>query len=228
MAQQYAALEQQRQDLGRNQQYRSIYLVRHASTELNDEEDCIRGWSNVPLSTKGWKESFRLAQKTKNTNIGIIFTSDFDRATGTANAIAAPLHIPVIKTELLRPWNLGVYTGKPWRQVHDQIVKAATETPTLAVPDGESFNDFRIRAFNGLRFALANSRGRPIAMVTHHRVERLFKCSSPDGEIGSGMFEKGEPPGAAEKVTVHLAAIAGQLPASTYAGPSVIGPDTLK
>lgn len=228
MAESYAALERMRQELDRAQKHRTIYLVRHGSTELNDDQDCIRGWKNVPLSTKGWKEAFSLAKKLKTTNIGIIFTSDLDRAVGTANAIAGQKHVPITKTILLRPWNLGEYTGKPFKEVDDQIRRFAEELPTLAVPGGESFIDFKNRAFNGLRFALANSRGLPVVISTHHRVERLFKSTAPDQLVDlKTMFQKGEPPGGAEKVTVNLVAIAGAQPTSVYAGASVIGPDKL-
>ncbi len=227
MAQQYAALEQQRQALNNKQQYRTVYLVRHGSTELN-HDDRIRGWSNVPLSSAGWKEVFALAKKLKSSNIGIIFSSDLDRAVGTASAISAQVGgVPIIKSQLLRPWNLGSFTGQPVKEVHAEIVRLAKNAPNRAPPSGESFNQFKARAFNGVRFALANSRGKPLAIVSHHRFERLMEATAGGAKPVdfAQMFKKGDPPSNAEKISFYLPAIAGAQPTNIYAGPSVIGPD---
>ncbi len=196
---------------------REIYLIRHGSTELN-EDGRIRGWVNVPLSDKGHKEVKSLAEKLKNTNIGVIFHSDFDRARDTAEPLAKATGAEMFSTKLLRPWNLGDYTGRSSSQVHPDIVRLAENEPDKPPKGGESFNDFLRRAKKGVRHALANSGDRPLALVTHHRVERALKAGLLSGDLDYDvMFQHGEDPAHAEKLTIADAE-----------GPSVTGPKEAK
>ncbi len=196
---------------------RKIYVIRHVSTELN-EDGRIRGWVDVPPSEKGLKEADSLAQKLKGTNIGIIFHSDFQRARKTAAPLAELLDIPSYGTKLLRPWNLGDYSGRSSSQVHPEIVSLAENDPDKAPKGGESFNTFLRRARRGIRHALENSKDKPLAIVTHHRVERALKAGLMDGEIDHDiMFQHGEDPGHAEQMEIEGAE-----------GPDVTGPKEAK
>lgn len=223
----FFALDELESDLLSRQTARRIYVIRHGSTELN-EEGRIRGTCNVQLSELGWKEVFSLAERLRESNIERIFCSDLDRAVNTAGAIAAAVHAPVTKTELLRPWNVGDYTGRVSSTVTPKMERLARSTPNVPAPNGESFNTFKHRAFAGVRTALAGSERRPLALVTHHRVERLLAAWSAEGQPSDlaldldVMFTHGEEPAHAEQVSIDLHALASDsLP---YAGASVKGP----
>lgn len=208
---------------------RTIYVIRHGSTELN-EAGRIRGWSNVALSELGKREVERLGKQLANSNIGVIFCSDLDRARDTAEAVARTTGAKVYPTELLRPWNLGDYTGRSSSVVHPDIVRLAENEPNKATKGGESFNAFKKRAFEGLRWALVNSDGLPLALVTHHRVERLLNAWTELGQPSDHaldlavMFEHGEDPAHAEQLPIYLPSVHSAY--DPLCGEDVEGPET--
>ncbi len=215
-------------ELRERQTSRRVYLIRHGSTELNSE-DRIRGQCNVPLSLEGREEITRLGYLLAESNIRLLVSSDLDRAVETAQAVARPLRASVTKTASLRPWDVGKFTGRPAVEATARLVEFARDRPNTPVQGGESFNSFKLRAFGGLRIALSASE-EPLALVSHHRVERLLAswlaagCPSDLSLDLDVMFTRGEPPAHAEIIEVPLAALEdGRFPGA-YAGESVQGP----
>ena len=195
---------------------RSFLLIRHGATKLNDQDnsvDRIRGWKDVPLSDKGKKEAEELGQSLKGTVLDAIYTSDLERARETAMIVANALGVnKLVVTKSLRPWNVGKLAGVKTTEALPIMAKYIRE-PTETVPDGESFDDFRERAFEGLKGILSEPDDK-IAIVTHHRVERLIKGWKaagypPSGKVDLKTFEqKGESTGHAERIEVPLSALA--------------------
>ncbi len=225
-------LEDFGRDLRERQTSRRVYLIRHGSTELNSE-DRIRGQCNVPLSAEGREEIARLAGLLASSNIQFLVSSDLDRAKETAEAVAGPLGASVATTALLRPWDVGKFTGRDAALVTPQLLALARDTPNKPAPGGESFNSFKSRAFQGVRVALHASEA-PLALVTHHRVERLLASwlaagARSDLELALDvMFTRGEPPAHAEQLALPLGElenVGGSSPGS-YAGASVQGPSS--
>lgn len=206
---------------------RSIYVIRHGSTELN-EKDEIRGWSNPPLSTLGRKEAAALAKKLADSGIEVIFHSDLGRAADTAEALARTTGAKLYAMKQLRPWDLGKFTGRSSSQVIPEITRFAENSPDRPVAGGESFNSFLARAKRGVKDALENSNGKKLALVTHHRVERAIQAGlleKPDLKVDCAvMFQKGEKPGHAERVKIHLPTLAGSRDHSAMRGESIEGP----
>ena len=159
-------------ELRERQTHRRVYLIRHGSTEMNSE-DRIRGQCNVPLSAEGREEIARLAELLRESNIQFIVSSDLDRAVETAESIARARGARLNKTGLLRPWDVGKFTGRSASAVTPRLIELARDTPARPAPGGESFNDFKHRAFMGIRVALGASEA-PLAIVSHHRMERLL------------------------------------------------------
>jgi len=217
------------QELKERQTARRVYLIRHGSTEMNSE-DLIRGQCNVPLSAEGKEEVARLAALLCESNLRFLVSSDLDRAVETARAVAASTGAVVVKTALLRPWDVGSFTGRPAEEVTPRLFELARDAPSKMTPGGESFNSFKKRAFEGLRTALFASDA-PLGIVSHHRVERLlaawFATGCPsDCELDLDlMFTRGEPPAHAEMLEVPLERLGAA--ARSLAGESVIGPSSL-
>lgn len=215
-------------ELRERQTSRRVYLIRHGSTEMNSE-DRIRGQCNVPLSAEGREEVARLGALLRESNIGFVICSDLDRAVETAESVAANCLASLNKTALLRPWNVGKFTGRPASEVTPRLVELARDRPNWPAPGGESFNSFKFRAFQGVRVALHASEA-PLALVSHHRVERLLAswlaagCQSDLTLDLNVMFTRGEPPAHAEMLELPLAALEnGEMPGN-LAGESVQGP----
>ena len=190
---------------------RTIWLIRHGSTSYNeggdDGQERIRGWHDIPLSDKGHAEIPPLVNKLRNSGIDVVYTSNLTRAAQTADPIGQELNVPVLRTHGLRPWNVGQFTGVESDVAHPEMMAYAMDMPDENIPDGESFNTFRDRAINGLKEILDASKGLMVAIVTHHRVERLLKAwiaagQKPDNSIDMDvMFRHGEKTANAEKLT---------------------------
>jgi broad specificity phosphatase PhoE len=217
------------QELKERQTARRVYLIRHGSTEMNSE-DLIRGMCNVALSEEGREEVARLAALMRESNVRFLVSSDLDRAVETARAVAGQCGAIIAKTGLLRPWDVGRFTGRPAEEVTPRLFELACDAPNKATPGGESFNSFKLRAFEGLRTALSASDA-PLGVVSHHRVERLLAAWLAAGcqrslELDLDlMFTRGEPPAHAEMLEIPLERLA-DAPHS-LAGESVIGPSSL-
>lgn len=189
-----------------------LYLIRHGATDLNEQggagKDRIRGWSNVPLNDHGRQEAQKLGQKLAGSGIRTLIHSDLDRARDTAQAISQTTGARLVPTPLLRPWNVGIYTGKDSNAAHPELQRLAMQSPDEPIPEGESFNQFKQRAAQGVHFTLLEGQGQPTGMVTHHRVERFLNAwlaagQRPDLTIDPNvMFQKGEAPAQAKIISI--------------------------
>ncbi len=189
-----------------------IYILRHGATKLNNQtdmsEDRIRGWTDVPLAEEGRKEAEAAGLKLKPKGVQAIVTSDLSRAKETAAIIGKILGVKPAVSRGLRPWNLGTFAGKSSKEAMPAIAQYVQEKPDTAVPDGESFNAFKMRAFEGLADAIEANHGKVLVIVTHHRNERLYeawgKAGRPeDLSIDLKEFlQKGDPPGGIKELAI--------------------------
>jgi broad specificity phosphatase PhoE len=199
----------------------TLYIVRHGCTKMNGEGgtsvDRIRAWTDVPLTDKGREEAREAAAKLGGKGIGAIVASNLSRARETAEIIGRTLGLTPTFTHKLRPWDLGKFTGAKTHEALPQIARYVREKPDTPVPDGESFDQFKTRAFQGFYEAVAVHPGQIVAIVTHHRDERLMIAWDKAGQPNDHAIEidvllqKGDPPGGVIKLTTTLAALKGRL-----------------
>jgi broad specificity phosphatase PhoE len=194
---------------------RDVWLIRHGETDANaGDEPRIRGVEDVPLTDKGQGQAVALGAEIANSGgVDMVVHSGLSRARDTANEVAMASHATLSPSLGLQPWNLGFLTGMPVKDAAPFITQHVKETPETAVMGGESFNDFKKRAFTGLQEALDLSTGQRLAVVSHHWIERLVKAWQA---AGSGtdlatdpdvMLEDGNGTGTAELVTLDANAI---------------------
>lgn len=192
------------------QRGREIVLIRHGSTSMNTNGDRIRGWKDVPLSPQGVKEveATGKAMKDKGIKLDGIITSDLSRTVRTAEIISKALGVPILaKTIGLRPWNLGVYTGQESKKVHGEL-RQYVDDGNKVVPEGESFNTFKHRFLGTVMDILDKYKDKKIAIVTHHRGDRLMNAwlkagGSRNENVDDKVFtEMGIPPGGYEILTI--------------------------
>lgn len=197
---------------------RTIYIVRHGKTKLNNQSDLSvdreRGWSNVPLTAEGRQEAQRAALKLKTKGIEAIVSSDLERAKQTAQIIGKVLGIKPEFSSKLRPWNLGDLTGKVMTEATPQIA-AYAKKPDEVVPGGESFNTFCERAFQGFAECVGAHPDETLLVVCHHRVERLIEGWNELGQPADHAIDldvfmsDGEPPGGIEELETTVAKLKG-------------------
>lgn len=197
-----ALLRGDRKNKGAAAPRRELLIVRHGSTKLNSETaDRIRGWKDVPLDEKGRKEAEVVGERLKGL-VDVIIASDLIRTKETAQIISKVTGAPIAAfTKGARPWNVGVFTGKPTQEVLPYLYKAAKEFPDEKIPEGESFNDFKTRWLSEVQHIETKFPDKRVAIVTHHRNERMYdawkkKGAKPDMDFDFKIFAtKGIPPG---------------------------------
>lgn len=181
-----------------------ITLVRHGSTSHNSEDtsmDRIRGWKDIPLSPEGRVEARKIARDLEKNPPDVLATSDLSRAADTAEIISQQTGVPVsVNSEAFRPWNVGKYAGQKTEEVMPILKDYVENKPEAKLPEGESFCDFQTRFFDGLATLMDMHPGKNIAIVSHHRNERLLAAWQAegfpvDGSIDKRVFgQKGAPP----------------------------------
>lgn len=171
---------------------RTLRICRHGATHLNNNDtsvDRIRGWKDVPLSEEGKKEAAKLAEKMAKDPPDHLVCSDLARAHDTAKAIAKACDIPIDEVSSgFRPWNVGKFAGQSSKTAVPILCDYAINKPDEAVPEGESFNDFRSRFFKALNEVVEKYDG-TIAVVTHHRGERLLSSWQAAGFPADGTID---------------------------------------
>lgn len=185
---------------------------------MNNEDplqDRVRGWKDVLLSDEGKREAYETGKHLRTGSPKGIVSSDLKRALETANIISEISKIPLLGAmKGLRPWDIGHYTGQLSEKVVPIIVRYAVNKPDMPIPGGESFDEFYRRFFSAL-MQVVRRYGNDIALVTHHRNERLLKAWAVEdfdkyGKINMVEFnQKGEHTGAVWSVDVPLDRLLG-------------------
>jgi broad specificity phosphatase PhoE len=173
----WAAKEPQKDAVGN---MRTVQLIRHGATEYNNDKvsvDRLRGWKDIPLDKRGRDEAHKTAETMSKDKPDKILTSDLSRASETADIIAKKIGKNVDgEVKWLRPWSLGELSGQV-TETALPTVRKHVDNPDKPLPGGgESFNAFKDRFFSGLAKCLEANPDDNLALVTHHRVERLLKA----------------------------------------------------
>ncbi len=137
-----------------------VYFV-HGTT-IDNERDISSGWSDVELSELGIKQSVDLKDQIKHRRFDIVFCSDLRRAIDSAKLTFEGV-VPIIPDERLRECNYGKYNGQSSSVVEPMQEKHITEK----FPNGESYEDVKIRIADFLKFLKENYDGKGVAIVGH-------------------------------------------------------------
>lgn len=180
-----------------------FYVVRHGETELNAGNK-FRGWTEVPLDSKGRQQAKDVAEFLRGKGIRSVYTSDLARARETAEIICKELQINNLWIDYrLRPLNVGELTEQEKSKENMDTLEEYIENSHWEIPGGESINAFGDRVQDAAEYFrhVAHEEG-IIALVTH-----TSDCIQIDnwcrGEGASGKPEVGDvvEPGGALKIT---------------------------
>jgi alpha-ribazole phosphatase len=150
-----------------------LLLIRHAQTDL---AGTFCGHSNPPVNDAGHKQIRDLLARLGTQPVSTVYTSDLDRASTTARAIAQSLTLPCAPRPGLREINFGTWDGLTWNQI-EQLDPAFAQDwldnfPNLTPPQAESFHSFQARIRAEANFLLNLPHPGLIAVVTHAGVIR--------------------------------------------------------
>jgi 2,3-bisphosphoglycerate-dependent phosphoglycerate mutase len=158
----------------------SIFLIRHGET-LGNASRTVQLPDN-PLSPRGVVQAERLACRLEREGIAAILSSDFARASATAERLRRVTGAPVRHNPLLQERNFGDIRGTPYAELGFDIF-----APDYAPPNGETWEAFDgrvLRAWALVQDAAAAAGGH-LAVVTHGLVCRSLAARHlilPEGQ----------------------------------------------
>lgn len=139
----------------------NITYFAHGTTTDN-EKGISSGWFDAELSELGVKQSIELKDQVKDKTFDVVFCSDLKRAVDSAKLTFGGI-APVISDARLRECNYGKYNAQSSGIVESMQQKAITER----FPDGESYEDVKVRIDDFLKFIKQNYEGKSVAIVAH-------------------------------------------------------------
>ena len=137
------------------------YFVHGTTTD--NEKEISSGWKDVELSELGVKQSIDLKDQTKDKKFDIVFCSDLQRAHSSAKLAWDGIY-PILTDGRLRECNYGKLNG-----ASSDIVEPMQEEEciTKPFPEGESYEDVKVRIADFLEFLKKNYDGKNVAIVGH-------------------------------------------------------------
>lgn len=132
-------------------------------TTIDNENRISSGWKDVELSELGIEEAKRLKEETEDRIFDVVFCSDLKRASDSAEFAFEGIY-KIIKDDRLRECNYGTLNGAP-----NSIVEPMCESECLyeKFPEGESYEDVKVRMADFLEFLKKNYDGKHVAILAH-------------------------------------------------------------
>jgi broad specificity phosphatase PhoE len=154
-----------------------LLLIRHGETAWNVEHRW-QGWIDVALNENGEMQAVERARSLGHEGFAprAIFTSDLQRASRTADIIAAHVEAPVIPSAGFRERFGGEWQGCTHAEIDERWpgMRAAWRRGEVkAPPGGETDETVLARFDDALRDVLAHVGGGVAGIVTHHGLARL-------------------------------------------------------
>lgn len=163
----------------------TILLVRHGETAWNAERR-LQGHLDIALNTEGVRQAAAVARALAGTRIDAVVSSDLQRASQTAQAIAVSHQLPVQVDRALRERCYGGFEGLLYAEIelrfpHEFAQWQAREVDAVLPAGtnlGESFRQFYTRAVAAILERAARSPGQTIVLVAHGGVlECAYRCA---------------------------------------------------
>ncbi len=143
----------------------------------------IRGTLDIPMNDAGVAQIKHDAEVLhKLGGLDIIFYSDLKRTDETAHILDEALKGPgrvgarmMCLGDRLHPWRLGDFQGKPVKEVVDKL-QWYVYHPDEIVPNGESFNEFKVRYLTTFSTILSKSRSYKAGLIGNYRTIALGRA----------------------------------------------------
>lgn len=157
-----------------------IFLVRHGQDEDN-ANGILNGKRDNPLTDLGRQQAKAVAEKLKNNNIQIIYSSPLKRAYETARIIAQELGVDeVIVDEHLTEREFGIYTGKPVADITKMTKNVLVGDKVTYFLDGDGTEDFPALLKRGEKILEEIRERHPnerVLIVTHGDIGKMIRAA---------------------------------------------------
>lgn len=157
----------------------NIFLVRHGQ-DTDSAKNILNGRRNTKLTVLGKEQAKTVANKLKDDNIQVIYSSPLKRTLQTARIIAKELNIEeVIIEKGLIEREFGILTGKPLTDIPkyaNKILKTEKVNYFLEVEGSEDFPVLYKRAKRVLSKLQKNQGNKNILIVTHGDIGKMIRA----------------------------------------------------
>lgn len=154
----------------------TLYLVRHGET-VDNAAKVMQGQTQGKLNEKGIEQAQAVSTQMANTPIDAFVSSDLHRSIQTCEIIAAPHHLSVTTTPLLRERDWGSFTGK-----YIPDLQAVTQWPD----DIESLDHLKQRAKDFMEWLTKTFPDQTVLAVGHGIINKAIQSvyyNKPMNEI---------------------------------------------
>ena len=170
-----------------------IYLIRHAEAEGNVKE-FFQGNVDTPLTEKGEQQLECLVQRFAEIPLDAIYTSPFQRAKLTAEAVGRGRALSIEPEYELREINGGEWEGRTWAEI-PRLFPRQYELWThkmwlFAAPHGDTMTDVYYRMQETMKRIAEENAGKTVAVISHGCAVRNFLAAVEFGNI-SGLADVG-------------------------------------
>ncbi|MBP7885522.1 histidine phosphatase family protein [Patescibacteria group bacterium] len=131
-------------------------------TTIDNENHISSGRNDAPLSALGIKQSQNLTQLIADKSFDAVFCSDMSRSIDSARLTFGDT-LPIVIDPRLRECNYGTYNG----QSSDIVEPLQEQNITTRFPDGESYDDVKVRIEEFITSIKPAYNGKHIAIVAH-------------------------------------------------------------
>jgi broad specificity phosphatase PhoE len=158
-----------------------VYLIRHGTTEWNQEE-VFRGRADCRLNETGRAEARALADYFQGVGIDRIYASPLSRAAETARAIADQRALTVTADPAFIDLDFGEWQGLPLKEVKEKysgLYRSWRERPQeVTFPRGENLAQVRARSWEGLLRVVGENPERTVLIVSHRVITKVLICAA--------------------------------------------------
>lgn len=156
----------------------TILLIRHGQTDWNRVER-FRGRADLPLNGTGISQAEATGRRVAELFRPVaLYSSPLSRAVSTAKAIGGFTGLPVQIHSNLTDIDYGDWQGLTPDEARfrwPELVDLWFKKPQLAhIPGGETLEDLRIRAMNGVTDLATRHIGQTIILVGHTALNRII------------------------------------------------------
>lgn len=150
-----------------------ILLIRHGQTDWNAQRRWQGALHEIALNAQGQAQACLLGEYLTGCAVEAIYSSDLQRAWETAAIIGQTLGLTPIPDTRLREVHAGVFQGLTWPELetkypeHTNDYLANSRQQDYRFPEGESWREVSIRAYEALKAVTEITAYKTTVLVTH-------------------------------------------------------------
>jgi broad specificity phosphatase PhoE len=146
----------------------AVYLARHGESDWNVERRW-QGHADRPLTEHGREQARELATRLADVDLDAVYASDLRRAWETAEAVASPRGLEVVRLPELREVDVGSWSGSTRDECAERFPEAFArwQAGGSGWDDGESYEAMGERVVSAIRRLAAEHPDGAILVVSH-------------------------------------------------------------